>query len=288
MAKFVQGNELNLYVENIIKQATESLFIISPYIKLHHRYKNTLLTQKKNNKLQITLVFGKNENDYKKSMHEEDFLFFSEFPNIEIRYEERLHAKFYANERSSLLTSMNLYEFSQDNNIEAGIFLESSAIKMISNNKSIDEQAFDFFQKVAENSKLLFKKEPQYSKSAIGFRKKYTESIITENLIDDIIKSNKQVDSFFKEEKITYKKEKTKKEFETKNTGYCIRCKEKISLDPRYPFCKSCFKSWNYYQNEDFPENYCHICGKEIETNKLKPTCYPCYKNNKRKLSFNL
>jgi hypothetical protein len=38
-------------------------------------------------------------------------IFFKEFPNIEIRYEKDAKN---ANEASAILTSMNLYEFSQD------------------------------------------------------------------------------------------------------------------------------------------------------------------------------
>ena len=76
----------------------------------------------------IIVVFGKNEDDVSKSMKIDDIRFFAEFPNIEIRHEKRLHAKYYANESSALITSMNLYSFSQDNNIEAGILTKASLL----------------------------------------------------------------------------------------------------------------------------------------------------------------
>ena len=66
-------------------------------------------------------MFGKNEQDPSKSMKLEELDFFKEFSNIEIKYEKRLHAKYYANDYSAILTSMNLYSHSQDNNIEAGV-----------------------------------------------------------------------------------------------------------------------------------------------------------------------
>lgn len=80
-----------------------------------------MLSKNDNPELEIIVVFGKNEDDISKSMSQEDFNFFKEFPNIEIRYEKRLHAKYFANEENAILTSMNLYGYSQDNNIEFGI-----------------------------------------------------------------------------------------------------------------------------------------------------------------------
>ena len=100
--------------------------------------------------LRAVLVFGKNEKDITKSLTSADLEFFKQFPDIEIRYEKRLHAKFYANESAQILTSMNLYDFSQDENIEAGIKTEFSSLgnlasKIISSEKNIDQDAWDYF-----------------------------------------------------------------------------------------------------------------------------------------------
>ncbi|QOW10173.1 hypothetical protein Q73A0000_07255 [Kaistella flava (ex Peng et al. 2021)] len=121
MATFLTGNDLNAQLENLFEYADDYIILISPYIKLHDRYASALKAKKDNPNLKITVVFGKNEDDFSKSMKQEDFNFFKDFPNIEIRYEKRLHAKYYANESAAILTSMNLYNFSQDNNIEAGV-----------------------------------------------------------------------------------------------------------------------------------------------------------------------
>ena len=109
MAKFLTGNELNSELEKILEGAEEQIILISPYIKLHDRYASTLRTKLNNHKLEITIVFGKNEDDMSRSMKQDDFNFFKEFPNIQIRYEKRLHAKYYASESAAILTSMNLY-----------------------------------------------------------------------------------------------------------------------------------------------------------------------------------
>ncbi len=89
-------------------------------------------------------------------MKQDDFNFFKEFPNIQIRYERRLHAKYYSNESSAILTSMNLYTYSQDNNIEAGVLtngslLDNLASQFMNNEDSLDKQAGSYFSRVIES-----------------------------------------------------------------------------------------------------------------------------------------
>ena len=184
MAKFLTGNELNSELEKLFERADEQIILISPYIKLHDRYASTLRTKKDNPKMKIIIVFGKNEEDLSRSMKQEDFNFFKEFPNIEIRYEKRLHAKYYSSESSAILTSMNLYNFSQDNNIEAGVMTKATLLGNIASHLMTfvtDEDGFDttaqaYFLRVIEQSELLFKKEPVYESTTFGLSKKYKSS----------------------------------------------------------------------------------------------------------------
>jgi hypothetical protein len=178
MAKFLTGNELNTEVEKIFERADEQIILISPYIKLHDRFISTLRTKIDNHKLEITIVFGKNEEDISKSMKHEDFNFFKDFPNIQIRYERRLHAKYYSNETTAILTSMNLYTYSQDNNIEAGVMTKATLLgnfvgKLWDGEESFDSQAWTYFKRVIDQSDLLFKKTPQYESAMLGFSKKF-------------------------------------------------------------------------------------------------------------------
>lgn len=48
MAEFLKGNELNSELEKIFEDAGYSIILISPYIKLHDRYKSSLLTKLEN------------------------------------------------------------------------------------------------------------------------------------------------------------------------------------------------------------------------------------------------
>lgn len=184
MAKFLTGNELNFELGKLLESAEGQIVLISPYIKLHERYASILKIKKDYPEIEIIIVFGKNEADISRSMKQEDFNFFKDFPNIEIRYEKRLHAKYYANENCAILTSMNLYDYSQDVNIEAGVMTKATLLGNITSNiitnvtgvDDFDSTAWSYFSIVIKQSELLFKKVPVYEKTMFGFAKKYISS----------------------------------------------------------------------------------------------------------------
>jgi hypothetical protein len=179
MAQFLKGNQLNAQLERIFDEAQAELILISPYIKIHSRFRDILRSKKENAKLQISIVFGKNDKDYWKSFSKEDFELLKEFPNVEIKYESRLHAKYYANEMTSLLSSMNLYDYSQNNNIEFGISMNEdgmNALKGMITNGSMDIDAMDYFNQVIKNSQTLYRAVPQFESKMMGMTKKYTHS----------------------------------------------------------------------------------------------------------------
>lgn len=67
--------------------------------------------------------------------------------------------------------------------------------------------------------------------------------------------------------------------------GFCIRCQKKIDLNPSSPYCFSCFKVWEKYENKTYKEQVCHTCGEKNESTKLKPVCYKCYKKYRTQIS---
>ena len=269
MTKFLKAFELNTVIEKLLREAQNFLWLFSPYIKLHYRYKDVLKTQFHNDKLEIVLVFGKNDGDIRKSMPKEEVDFFLRFPNIEIRYEKRLHAKFYVNDYMSILTSMNLYDFSQDNNIEAGVLLETPILNLISGSNSTEGEAIQYFEEVIRNSELLFKKEPQYSSGVFGLGKKYEKSIIVENKIENVINVKKEIKPIVKQA-----------------NGFCIRCGKEIPLKPKVPYCGECYSDWKKLGDKMHQEKYCHICGSLSSTSLTLPACFPCYRREKQTLEF--
>lgn len=260
MAKFLTGNNLNAELEKIFEDAEDRLILISPYIKLHERYASSLRAKKDNYNLEITIVFGKNEEDISRSMKEEDFNFFKEFPNIEIRYEKRLHAKYYANEFDSILTSMNLYSYSQDNNIEAGVLTKFKFI----GTENFDYEASEYFSRVIKQSALLFKKTPQIECTMLGLKKTYIESMIEVDELTNFFRGNKKLGPGVRGEAYERVKNDSIK-IESKKIleiGYCIRTGKQIPFNPKQPMSDEALKSWKKFSNEEYPEKYCHYSGE--------------------------
>lgn len=264
MAEFVKGNQLNAALEKIFEDAEMELVIVSPFIKLHSRFIDVLKSKKDEHKLEIKVVFGKNEDNLTKSFSREEFDFFKEFPNIEIKYETRLHAKYYANESAALLSSMNLIDYSQNNNIEFGISHKTSFIGNLTGiGEKIDRDAFDYFTQVINNSKSLYKRTPVYEDKFMGITKKYSHSDIE---LDELT-GKLGIKSTFTKTSIS------KLGRGDKHIGYCIRTGEEIPFNPDRPLSESAYKSWSKYKDKNYKEKYCHYSGElsNGETSFAKP-----------------
>jgi phosphatidylserine/phosphatidylglycerophosphate/cardiolipin synthase-like enzyme len=117
MAKFLNTSATNYYLEELIKQTRERLIIISPFLKFNDRIKE-LLIDKDRMKIDVRLVYGKSE----LAPQEINWLRSLEF--VRTSFCQNLHAKCYVNEQAAIITSMNLYDFSQVNNNEMGVYIQ--------------------------------------------------------------------------------------------------------------------------------------------------------------------
>lgn len=116
MAKFLNTSATTYYLEELIKNARERLFLISPYLKLNDRIKE-LLEDKNRMKIDIRIVYGKSE------LQPAEASWLKTLNYVRTSYCQNLHAKCYISESECIITSLNLYEFSQVNNNEMGILL---------------------------------------------------------------------------------------------------------------------------------------------------------------------
>lgn len=116
MAKFLNTSATTYYLEELIKHARERLYLISPYLKLNDRIKE-LLEDKNRMKIDIRIVYGKSE------LQPSEAAWLKTLNYVRTSYCHNLHAKCYISENECIITSLNLYEFSQVNNNEMGILL---------------------------------------------------------------------------------------------------------------------------------------------------------------------
>jgi len=116
MAKFLNTSATNYYLEELIKSASDRLILISPFLRLNDRVKE-LLEDKNRLKIDVRIVYGKSE------LHPMEISWLNELSFVRTSFCKNLHAKCYMNESSCIITSLNLYEFSQVNNNEMGVHI---------------------------------------------------------------------------------------------------------------------------------------------------------------------
>ena len=303
MSQFLTGKELGDCVYNIIWEAEKTLLIVSPYVKLDDYFKKLFNHHEFNHKLHIVLVFGKNEMNVKRSMRIEDFDFFKKFPNVSIIYVPNLHAKYYGNEKKGVITSINLYDYSFENNIEFGVYSEQNLMNRLSSSSS-DLEAWNKSTEIAFNNEVVFAKRPVYKnkKMVISYGKDYIKSEVlldatekfygsgentskTEKRLRDFPESLDYGEQYSTRPEREWKETATKEEVTrpveqvtttTKNVahiGYCIRTGEEIEFNTEKPMSNKAFKMWSKYGDKDYQEKYCHYSGEPSngETSFAKP-----------------
>ena len=88
----------------------------SPYLRLNDRIKE-LLEDKDRLKIDIRIVYGKSD------LHPDEIKWMQKLDYVRVSFCKNLHAKCYVNESECIISSLNLYEFSQVNNNEMGILV---------------------------------------------------------------------------------------------------------------------------------------------------------------------
>ena len=119
MAKFLNTSGTNYFLEELIKDAKDRVILISPFLKLNDRIRE-LLVDKDRLKIDVRIVYGKSE------LQPAEIEWLRSLAYVRTSFCKNLHAKCYLSEELCIITSLNLYEFSQVNNNEMGILVRRS------------------------------------------------------------------------------------------------------------------------------------------------------------------
>ena len=122
MVEFHVTKGIAYHLDRIIEQADKEIILISPFIDADS-FTREIIERKKGH-TEIHVVYGKEElKPVQKSFFEQ--------VGITTYFRKNLHAKCYLNEKEALLTSMNPYRFSQQNNDEMGILISKKDDKTL-------------------------------------------------------------------------------------------------------------------------------------------------------------
>lgn len=247
MVAFLNTSKAYAVIEEIIDKANTSVVLISPYIRISDQLFDRLKHIDKRGVRTTVVCRGKDLDTQEKGK-------LKQLKNLELRFDEDLHAKCFYNDNLMVITSLNLYDYSRQNNREMGILLNS------------DEEP-DIFNEALREANFI-----------VNNAKK--DSLIR-NIVREVIKEAKTaVDS---STLVDVRKVKTSSRAKTtakiKREGHCIRCKKDIPYDIDKPYCLSCARLWNKSGGfGDHKEKHCHQCGKIKSTIAFNtPRCGSCY-----------
>jgi len=208
MAKYLRTSSISAELENLIRDARKELYIISPYLKLSDQVRE-LLNDKEREKVEVRIIFGKQE------LAPTEMAFLEDLKYVRLYFSKNLHAKCYLNESKMIIASMNLYEFSQVNNREMGILIDTEneedrkvyedATKDI---ESIMHNSEDFSYVKAPQRVLQSEKKSKHekaTKSKTNFSKSYYKT--TKELSQETELSSRKINSILVDKKLMFKKD---------------------------------------------------------------------------------
>ena len=222
-------------IEKIIRNANDFIVIISPYVKIDKTYIDRLLEAEQKN-VEIILVFGKEDmRDFEKDK-------FQSFQNINIYFLANLHAKCYLNENTALITSMNLYGYSEENNREMGIEISRSENyglyeDILKESKSIKNSAEEYNLWTTRDYNSNWRDDRNYRHPNYGYCIRCREKIDLDTqrpLCNDCYQIWSQFGN------IDYRE------------NYCHKCGKEITgwdeaIDYAHPLCHSCWSNSDFF-----------------------------------------
>lgn len=240
MAEFLTTYGTSSKIEEIIINAKKELYLVSPFLKLSKTFYERLKDASENS-IPIKMIYGKNE------LKQNEMELLKEIKGLELYFFENLHAKCYFNECKMVITSMNMYEFSEKNNREMGVLIDSKT------NTELYESAKKETLSIIKSAKLDWSSATNIYKS----NNTYAQSRVKERNYNNNFRQ-----------------------------GYCIRCYAPLPFNPERPYCSDCYSVWSKFGNPVYEENNCHGCGEKSPATMYEPLCSKCYKKYQSTVSF--
>lgn len=247
MAQFVTTTGTTAAIEDIINTANSKLVLISPYIKIAGRLFQNLVAADQRG-VTTKIVYGK-----KKQLDPDVEKQLRQLRHVEVSFLDNLHAKCYFNEKAMVITSLNLYDFSEQNNREMGVLITK-------------QDDAELFEDAGREAAMII----GLASAAIGAAPRRSP----------VRPQPRQ------QQKTTEKKSrgiwaKPISEIVSgmlgSDRGYCIGCKTRIDLNTERPACLKCYRLLKKNQGK---AKYCHECGREFKTTISTPRCRSCYEKS--------
>lgn len=245
-AEFLDTQGVSYYLKKLINNSNDKLYLISPYLQLNNQLKLSLEDRHKFS-IDIIIIYGKVTD-----INPDDSAWLQSMPGIKLMFHKDLHAKCYFNEKEAIITSMNLYMFSQQNNVEMGIYIS----------KEKDE---DLYNQVAKEVDRIKRGSEHRTISVQKVENKKPETTKQQSV-----------------------PKAENRKHNNNQTGYCIRTGVEIPFNVEKPMSYEAYKVWSQFGDPDYPEKYCHFSGEPSngETSVSKPILRKNWKKAKEIFDF--
>lgn len=118
MAKYLDTSQISSELMQLLKEAKEKIILVTYSLQVNSQIQERLKTKSKIGTLsEITIIYGNTP------LKNSELKWMEEIEDLKIFQKKNLHAKCYLNENKAIISSMNLYDYSQTTNIEMGFLI---------------------------------------------------------------------------------------------------------------------------------------------------------------------
>jgi phosphatidylserine/phosphatidylglycerophosphate/cardiolipin synthase-like enzyme len=119
MPKLLNREQLVEQIQELISSAQQYIYLICPYIGLDAKSSVILALESANNRgIDINIIYSKG---FKKKAGQDQL---KKYRRVKLCYIKDLHMKVYLSDKVAIVSSINLYDFSIENNLECGILIQ--------------------------------------------------------------------------------------------------------------------------------------------------------------------
>ncbi|MBE0480851.1 MAG: hypothetical protein IBX68_07720 [Dehalococcoidia bacterium] len=292
MVRFLNTTQARGEVERMLTNAQSSIVIISPFIKIHDALVSRLRDAAVNRNVRVSLVCRADD------LRPQEKRKIEQIPNLQLYFNEKVHAKCFYNEVYMVIGSLNLYDSSTGDNREMGVLLSSEEVddtnafddarneaEFIIRESSLSKNECNTASERANPEDNVLKKGPSaksVSEPSLGGQYSSTKYVP-----DREIKKSKKSNSLLNRASTGIEKgiSHLLGDYTSacRDNGYCLRCGTNIPQNAESPYCPACYRVWAKYKRSEFEEHFCHACGEQSSTSMKKPLCASCYQRTRAK-----
>ena len=119
MAILLNKEELVQSIYELLTESKEYIYLICPYIELHEKSPIiTAIEDADSRDVDINIIYSKG---FKKKAGQERL---KKYSKVKLCYISDLHMKVYLSEKSAIVCTLNLHDYSINNNLECGVFMD--------------------------------------------------------------------------------------------------------------------------------------------------------------------